>query len=53
MPDRPLDRIVRELGMPDLADKLGALQPSDLQSLLLDVYIMFQTLRILLTAKGT
>jgi hypothetical protein len=38
MADRPIDRILRELGAPDLAEKLGALAPTDLQSLLLEVH---------------
>jgi hypothetical protein len=38
MADRPVERIVRDLGVPDLVEKLGTLQASDLQSLLLEVY---------------
>src|SRR5262249_23702570 len=36
--DRPVDRIARALGVPDVVEKLASLQPSDLQSLMLEVY---------------
>jgi hypothetical protein len=38
MPDRPADRIAKELGVPDVVERLAALPPTDLQSLMLEVY---------------
>src|SRR5437762_3499562 len=39
MPDEILERILREAGLPELVDVLAArLSPTDLQSLLLEVY---------------
>jgi hypothetical protein len=38
MADRPADRIARELGTPDIVDRLASLPPTDLQSLMLEVY---------------
>src|SRR5258708_3208883 len=38
MPSRMLGRIAAETGVPDLADRLARLSPSDLNSLLLEIF---------------